>query len=142
MTMRLRPFTPRCARPGALPTSPLSLARLGGPEWRQAEGVGSGELGDFFGFVNGDLIPHLKSLAQNPNATARQKIIGEALLGVEKTRVDTEKNLLDVLDRIDALNVHAADGTHMFPLTQVYEGCCSRWATRATTAASSSPRTK
>ena len=35
---------------------------------------------------------------------------------------DTEKNLLDVLDRVDALNLHAADGTHMFPLSQVYEG--------------------
>ena len=82
----------------------------------------AGALGAFFGFVNGELIPHLKSLAHNPNASARQKIIGEALSGVEKTRVDTEKNLLDVLDKVDALNLHAADGTHMFPLSQVYEG--------------------
>jgi type I restriction enzyme M protein len=82
----------------------------------------AGALGAFFGFVNGELIPHLKSLAHNPNASARQKIIGEALSGVERTRVDTEKNLLDVLDRVDALNLHAADGTHMFPLSQAYEG--------------------
>ncbi len=91
----------------------------GGAKRKQLE---AGALGAFFGFVNGELIPHLKSLAHNPNATARQKIIGEALSGVEKTRVDTEKNLLDVLDRVDALNLHAADGTHMFPLSQVYEG--------------------
>ena len=72
--------------------------------------------------MNGNLILHLKGLAQNPNATARQKIIGEALSGVEKTRVDTEKNLLDVLDRVDALNLRAADGTHMFPLESGLRG--------------------
>jgi len=94
-------------------------AAPGGAKRKQLE---AGALGAFFGFVNGELIPHLKSLAHNPNATARQKIIGEALSGVEKTRVDTEKNLLDVLDRVDALNLHAADETHMFPLSQVYEG--------------------
>jgi type I restriction enzyme M protein len=94
-------------------------AAPGGAKRKQLE---AGALGALFGFVNGELIPHLKSLAHNPNATARQKIIGEALSGVEKTRVDTEKNLLDVLDRVDALNLHAADGTHMFPLSQVYEG--------------------
>jgi type I restriction enzyme M protein len=92
------------------------------PGGAKRKALEAGKLGDFFGFVNGDLIPHLKSLATNPNASARQKIIGEALSGVEKTRVDTEKNLLDVLDRVDALNLHAADGTHMFPLSQVYEG--------------------
>jgi type I restriction enzyme M protein len=92
------------------------------PGGAKRKALEAGALGAFFGFVNGELIPHLKSLAHNPNATARQKIIGEALSGVEKTRVDTEKNLLDVLDRVDALNLHAADGTHMFPLSQVYEG--------------------
>ena len=91
-------------------------ASPGGAKRKELE---AGKLGDFFGFVNGDLISHLKGLAQNPNATARQKIIGEALSGVEKTRVDTEKNLLD---QVDALNLRAADGTHMFPLSQVYEG--------------------
>ena len=92
------------------------------PEGAKRKALEEGALGSFFGFVNGELIPHLKSLAHNPNATARQKIIGEALSGVERTRVDTEKNLLDVLDKVDALNLHAADGTHMFPLSQVYEG--------------------
>ncbi len=59
-------------------------AAPGATERKQLE---AGALGAFFGFVNGELIPHLKSLALNPNATARQKIIGEALSGVEKTRV-------------------------------------------------------
>ncbi|HLB50365.1 MAG TPA: hypothetical protein VJL59_25360 [Anaerolineales bacterium] len=42
--------------------------------------------------------------------------------GVEKTRVDTERNFLDVLDRVDALRAGSIDDTHIFPLSQVYEG--------------------
>lgn len=102
--------------------SPYRWRDWAAPNGAKRRALEAGSLGSFFGFVNGELIPHLKSLAYNPNATARQKIIGEALSGVEKTRVDTEKNLLDVLDRVHALNLHAADGTHMFPLSQVYEG--------------------
>jgi type I restriction enzyme M protein len=45
-------------------------ASPGGAKRKELE---AGKLGDFFGFVNGDLIPYLKSLAHNPNATARQK---------------------------------------------------------------------
>jgi type I restriction enzyme M protein len=82
----------------------------------------NGKLGAVKAFIDGELIPHLKSLAQNPNATARQKVIGEALSGVEKTRIDTDKNVLDVLDKVDALNLHVVDDQHMFPLSQVYEG--------------------
>ena len=126
-----RPRRPRAGEPGRKPKrvgaafTPSLQARWrdwAAPNGAKRKALEAGKLGDFFGFVNGDLIPHLKSLVQKPNATARQKIIGEALSGVEKTRVDTEKNLLDVLDRVDALNLHAADGTHMFPLSQVYEG--------------------
>ncbi|MFQ5830924.1 MAG: type I restriction-modification system subunit M N-terminal domain-containing protein [Candidatus Methylomirabilia bacterium] len=53
----------------------------------------NGSLGAFFGFVNGDLIPHLKSLREKPNATPRQKVISEIFPGVERTRIDTERNL-------------------------------------------------
>src|SRR5262245_21626558 len=43
-------------------------------------------------------MPHLKKLREQPNATPRQKIISEIFSGVERTRIDTERNLLDVLD--------------------------------------------
>lgn len=94
-------------------------AAPGGPKRKALE---DDRLGAMKAFIDGDLIPHLKSLALNPNATPRQKVIGEALSGVERTRIDTDKNVLDVLDRVDALNLHAADAQHMFPLSQVYEG--------------------
>ncbi len=79
-------------------------------------------LGAFKGFVDADLLPYLRGLRDRPNATPRQKVISQVLSGVERTHVDTERNLLDVLDRLDALGPDAVDPTHMFALSQVYEG--------------------
>jgi len=78
--------------------------------------------GKFFDFVNGELIPHLKKLKDQPNATPRQKVISEIMSGVDRTRVDTERNLCDVLDKVDEINSSAVDATHVFTLSQVYEG--------------------
>lgn len=86
----------------------------------------TGALGAFFGFVNGQLIPHLRSLKERPGATPRQKVIGEIMSGVERTRVDTERNLLDVLDMVDVIRQDAIDPTHVFPISQVYEGLLLR----------------
>jgi type I restriction enzyme M protein len=96
------------------------------PDGAKRKGLAAGRLGDFFGFVNGDLIPMLKALAKDPNATPRQKVIGESLAGLERTRVDTERNFLDVLDRVDKLDIDGADDQHMFVLSQVYEGLLLR----------------
>jgi type I restriction enzyme M protein len=80
------------------------------------------QMGAFFAFVNGELIPHLRGLRNQPDASPRQKVISEIMSGVEKTRVDTERNFLDVLDRVDALSAANIDDTHIFPLSQIYEG--------------------
>lgn len=96
------------------------------PDGKKRKQLEAGKLGDFFGFVNADLIPRLKRLARNPNATPRQKVIGEALSGLERTRVDTERNFLDVLDRVHKLDLTNADEQHMFVLSQVYEGLLLR----------------
>ena len=85
-----------------------------------------GTLGGFFTFVNADLLPHLKALRDKPNATARQKIISEVLSGVEQVRIDTERNMLDVLDRVHEIKDESIDPTHVFPLSQVYEGLLLR----------------
>ena len=53
-----------------------------------------GKLGAYFEFVNTNLIPHLKSLRDMPEASPRQKVINEILSGVERVCIDTEKNLL------------------------------------------------
>jgi type I restriction enzyme M protein len=89
--------------------------------WKRAE-LQNGALGAFFGFVNGELIPHLKGLRERPNSTPRQKVISEIFSGVERTRIDTERNLLDVLDKVHEISAENVDTTHVFTLSQVYEG--------------------
>lgn len=76
----------------------------------------------FLTFVNGELIPHLKGLRDKPQAAARQKVISEIMSGVERVRIDTEKNLLDVLDKVHEITNEGIDPTHVFTLSQVYEG--------------------
>jgi len=75
-----------------------------------------------FNFVNTELLPHLKALRSKPDATPRQKVISEIMSGVERVRIDTERNFLDVLDKVHQLSTETVDPTHMFTLSQVYEG--------------------
>ncbi len=42
--------------------------------------------------------------------------------GVERTRIDTERNFQDVLDKVHEISAEAVDPTHVFTLSQVYEG--------------------
>ncbi len=76
----------------------------------------------FFNFINTELLPHLKRLKNRPDASPRQKVISEIMTGVERVRIDTERNFLDVLDKVDQLTTEAVDPTHVFTLSQVYEG--------------------
>ena len=76
----------------------------------------------FFNFINIELLPHLKSLKNRPDASARQKVISEIMTGVDRVRIDTERNFLDVLDKVHQLTTGAVDPTHVFTLSQVYEG--------------------
>jgi len=109
------PFTPSLE-------APYRWQDWAAPGGAKREQLQNGTLGDFFAFVNGDLLPHLRGLRDRPNATARQKIISEVLSGVERTRIDTERNMLDVLDRLDQVKDENIDPQHVFPLSQVYEG--------------------
>jgi type I restriction enzyme M protein len=81
----------------------------------------NGALGAIFGFVE-KLLPHLKGLKSRPGASERQKVISEIMSGVERTRIDTEKNFLDVIDKVHEISSEAVDQTHVFTLSQVYEG--------------------
>ena len=73
-------------------------------------------------FVHEQLLPHLKELEKLPGATSRQKVISEVMSGVERSRIDSEKNFLDVLDKVHELSNETIDQTHVFTLSQVYEG--------------------
>ena len=72
-------------------------------------------------FVNDELLPYLKGL-EATNATPRQKVISEILSGVESVQIDTQKNLCDVCDKVHGLSADTIDDTHVFTLSQVYEG--------------------
>ncbi len=96
------------------------------PDGAKRTELQEGTLGAFFTFVNEDLLSHLKELRDKPNATARQKIISEVMSGVERVRIDTERNMLDVLDRVHEIKDETIDPTHVFPLSQVYEGLLLR----------------
>src|SRR2546425_10675352 len=73
-----------------------------------------------FSFVNTELLPHLKVLKSRPDPSPRQKVISEIMTGVERIRIDTERNFLDVLDKVHQLTTDAVDPTHVFTLSQVY----------------------
>lgn len=96
-------------------------------DWAAPEGpkrveLQNGALGALFAFVNGDLLPYLKQLKTRPGASPRQKVISEIMSGVDRTRIDTERNFLDVIDKVHEISSEAVDPTHVFTLSQVYEG--------------------
>lgn len=78
--------------------------------------------GKLMDFVNQKLLPYLRDLENTPRATPRQKVIGEVMAGVERVRIDTQKNLCDVCDKVQNLSAETIDDTHVFTLSQVYEG--------------------
>ena len=91
------------------------------PGWKRLA-LKKSAAGSFFNFVNAELLPHLKTLKHIPDATPRQKVISEIMTGVDRVRIDTERNFMDVLDKVHELTTEAVDTTHVFTLSQVYEG--------------------
>lgn len=94
-------------------------AAPGGTKRRQLQ---NSTLNAFLGFVNGELIPYLKGMRDKPGAMPRQKVISEIMSSIEHVRIDTERNLLDVLDKVHTISNGNVDQTHVFLLSQVYEG--------------------
>ncbi|OGG48999.1 MAG: hypothetical protein A3F84_14275 [Candidatus Handelsmanbacteria bacterium RIFCSPLOWO2_12_FULL_64_10] len=119
-----------------IPFTPSLEAPYRWQDWAAPDGAKRKELregtsGAFFAFVNGvtdqegrqhGLLPYLKGLKDRPNAAPRQKVISEIMSGVERTRIDTERNFQDVLDKVHEISAEAVDPTHVFTLSQVYEG--------------------
>ncbi len=83
-------------------------------------------IGGMFAFVNDELLPALHGLADSPDATPRQRVVARIMGAVEAVRIDTEKNFLDVLDAIHEISAEGTDPTHVFLLSQAYEGLLLR----------------
>lgn len=92
------------------------------PEGQKRQQLQNGVSGDVFRFVNDDLLPHMETIKDRPGATPRQKVVSAIMSGVENVHVDTERNFLDVIDAVDAIKQEGIDDTHIFTLSQAYEG--------------------
>lgn len=91
------------------------------PDEKKRRELQDGTLGGFMSFVDGELIPYLRNLKDKPGSTSRQKVISAVFSYIEKTGIDTERNLLDILDKIHELSLERVDDTHIFTLSQIYE---------------------
>ncbi len=133
-----QPFTPALKEPyrwqdWAAPYNEKDFAftpegkRVG---WKRAE-LQAAKSGQMVAFINKELLPYLHSLdvlpngpnagKPNPAASPKQRIIGRIMTAVERTRVDAETNLLDILDRMHQISIDHIDDQHFFTLSQVYE---------------------
>jgi len=102
--------------------SPYRWSDWAAPNGAVRQKLQNGHLGDLFAFLSQQLFPYLKGLKDIPNATPRQKVIAQIMDGIQQTRIDTEHNFLDVIDRVHEISAASIDTTHVFPLSQVYEG--------------------
>ena len=96
-----------------------SWASRGG---RHRKKLQTGPRGGIFRFLEQDLLPHLRKLGERRAATARQRLISQIVADVDATRVDTERNFLDVIDKIDDIRLGNIDPQHLFALSSAYEG--------------------
>ena len=106
--------------------SPYRWQDWAAPTGTKRKRLQNSALGGTFAFVNDDLLPTLHNLTQGQDATPRQRVIGQIMQSVESVRIDTEKNFLDVLDAIHGISNEATDPTHVFLLSQAYEGLLLR----------------
>jgi len=102
--------------------SPFRWSDWGNKNGEHRNKLVEGTIGSYFDFINTKLITHLKSLKNFPGATPRQRVISEIMSGVDRVRIDTEKNFLDICDKIDVITNDNVDDTHIFTLSQIYEG--------------------
>jgi type I restriction enzyme M protein len=92
------------------------------PDGTKRAELQGGSLGAVFHFLNEELLPYLRELGEQPGVSSRQKVISQIMSSVEHTRIDTERNFLDVIDKVDEIDHKMVDTTHVFTLSQVYEG--------------------
>ena len=132
------PFTPSIEPPyrwrdwAVPPDNPLPLFQRDGfqPGWKRRE-LTEAPLGAFLDFVNNRLFPYLRDLGHRPGATYRQRVISMIFANKERTILESETNLLDAIDRVDALSRAEISDQHIFLLSQAFEGLLPRLGEKA-----------
>ncbi len=92
------------------------------PEGAKRKELQDGVAGETFDFVNDELIPYLHTMGEHHSATPRQRVVSQVMQSVDRTRLDTERNFLDVIDRIHEIRLEETDPQHVFLISQAYEG--------------------
>ncbi len=88
----------------------------------------SGKKSKVWKFVHQSLLPALKVLKDQPDATPRQKLVSEIVSSVERSRLDSEPHFVEMLDTVHEIGREIVDETQLFaparadfPLAQVFE---------------------
>ena len=92
------------------------------PGGRHRKQLQDGARGGIFPFLEDELLPHLRKLGERRTATPRHRLISRIVADVDQTRVDTERNFFDVIDKIDDIRLETIDPQHLFALSSAYEG--------------------
>ena len=92
------------------------------PDGEKRRELRDGMAGSALDFVNHSLIPHLQGLHDRVAPTSRRRVVSRVMASLDRTRLDTERNLLDVLDKVHEIRLEHTDPQHVFLLSQAYEG--------------------
>ena len=92
------------------------------PDGAKRKELQAGAFGGVFEFVNKELLHYLHEMGKRPDASPRQRVVSQVMESVEQTRLDTERNFLDVVDKIHEIRLGGVDPQHTFLLSQAYEG--------------------
>jgi type I restriction enzyme M protein len=106
----------------AAPYNPKILDAAGRAQGWKRKQLQDDAIGAVMDFVNGDLIPTIRRFEKSAMHGSRQHVLSQIFANTPRTYIDTEYNLLEILDRVHQLSEERIDTTHIFPLSQVYEG--------------------
>lgn len=110
-----------------IPWSPVLEERYRWSNWAAPGGelreeLAAGQYDGTIAFVNDELLPYLRGLHRQPNATAVQRTVSQIVANIDTIGMDGNRNLLDILDLLDGIRVDRSDRDSVFALSQAYEG--------------------
>lgn len=72
-------------------------------------------------FINENFIPYIKNLKNTKSATSKQKLISHIFEYIEKTKISSERNLLDIFEKIHHISNSKVSDENFFAMSQIYE---------------------
>lgn len=72
-------------------------------------------------FVNTELFPYLCGFGKKYDANERQRVISQVFRYRRETKFTAQRDMLDVLDKLNEIQHDGIDDTHIFVLSEIYE---------------------